>query len=99
MRAVVDGEAVMFGQPGDFCIDELTADDGRARLYIWAKLPGGGFCSLPIAINEKPAESPSWIWDGNGERPTLSPSVWHAPRTAATYEWHGFIRNGRMESC
>ena len=34
----------------------------------------------------------SWEWDGNVERPTLSPSIWAEPPEG----WHGFVRDGRM---
>lgn len=33
-------------------------------------------------------ERPSWIWDGNREAPTLSPSVHHVGH------WHGYLRGG-----
>lgn len=36
---------------------------------------------------------PLWKWDGNTEKPTLSPSL-HLSGT-----WHGFLRSGRFESC
>lgn len=31
---------------------------------------------------------PSWIWDGNRDAPTLSPSVHHIDH------WHGWLKNG-----
>lgn len=35
---------------------------------------------------------PSWIWDGNRERPTFSPSI---NCGSCPGKWHGFIENGR----
>lgn len=37
------------------------------------------------------AERPSWIWDGNRDAPTLSPSVHHVGH------WHGWLRAGMWE--
>lgn len=34
-----------------------------------------------------------WAWDGNVEKPTLSPSV-----KQVTCGWHGWLRNGRWDS-
>lgn len=57
----------------------------------------GCFVRLPVnKAGETPwgaDRSPVWGWDGNEDKPTLTPSVWtHG-------YWHGFIRAGRMESC
>lgn len=73
-------------KPGDFCFDEE-----RNYIYVW--LPG---FSGPDAIRIQKGESPGgriWGWDGNELKPTLTPSI-HAPG-----EWHGFLRNGRLQSC
>lgn len=99
MRLVADDDLVMDGQPGDFFIGDVDVGEGRMQKMMWMKLPGNGYCVLYIGVGAKPDRSPSWQWDGNMSRPTLSPSIWHAPRTGAAYEWHGFVRNGRMESC
>lgn len=50
---------------------------------------GWAYIQIPIG-REKPAQSPSWQWDGNRERPTLSPSI-HTHG-----HWHGWVRNGEM---
>jgi len=39
-------------------------------------------------------ERPSWEWDGNREKPTLSPSI-----LRRACGWHGFLRGGAWESC
>lgn len=89
---------------GDFfyeaCVD---AEADAYLLYIYMILPaqdgGGSACSIPIGIN-KPAEEPSWKWDGNIERPTLTPSVFQAPRSPESrHHWHGFITAGVMVGC
>lgn len=45
---------------------------------------------VPITTGEKQARY--WLWDGNREAPTLSPSI------DIVGEWHGFIRNGKLET-
>lgn len=89
MRRVADSDSVLNGEPGDYAI--YDAADGRK--WISMRLPSKGFCTLPLN------HSNGWQWDGIFELPTLQPSVWHDPRSGSIFEWHGFIRNGRMESC
>lgn len=53
---------------------------------------------VPDPIKERikhgnPPKAHTWSWDGNEEKPTISPSVWLKGR------WHGYFRAGRMESC
>lgn len=73
-------------RPGDFCFD-----DDRYTLYIW--IPG---MSGPDAIRiqkGQPGGARIWGWDGNEDKPTLTPSI------LSPNEWHGYLRNGRLESC
>lgn len=49
-----------------------------------------GHCAV-----EKHGNHPMWTWDGNKEKPTLSPSI---QRTHGC-KWHGFLRAGIFESC
>src|ERR1700755_2440358 len=37
-------------------------------------------------------QKPAWEWDGNKEAPTLSPSINVIGR------WHGYLRNGKLET-
>lgn len=43
------------------------------------------------------ATGEAWGWDGNRQKPTLSPSIWwkdtHRP------QWHGWLQAGRLNSC
>lgn len=82
-----DDDAVLDGPPGSFYITETEA--GKV---MWLKLPDG----VASAINLRPHMAdtgPNWEWDGNEDKPTLTPSVHRVG------SWHGFVRNGRMESC
>lgn len=47
----------------------------------------------------KPCPSPSWAWDGNRERPTLTPSVHHMIGEPPVTHWHGWLRAGVWEAC
>jgi len=79
--------AVIDGPPGSFCF--VTHPDGTRSMCL--QLPDG----MASIIDIRPCNpgGPSWEWDGNEEQPTLSPSVHAIDR------WHGWVRNGRMESC
>ncbi len=73
-------------KPGDFCFD-----DSFTHIYIW--LPG---TSGPDAIQIQrggPGGHRVWGWDGNADKPTLTPSI------HARGEWHGFMTAGRLVSC
>ena len=43
------------------------------------------------SIDHPNADDASWSWDGNEDKPTLSPSL-HAVGI-----WHGYVRNGMVE--
>jgi hypothetical protein len=92
--------------PGDFEIGYVKDGDLRYRMF-WVVLPceGGELHGLPI---NAPGEAlpdgvgrPMWTWDGNEEKPTLTPSVltWRGKVENRQEVWHGFIRAGRAESC
>jgi len=72
------------------------------EIWLWMKLPRqdndeGSPCILPVRPT---SDTPSWGWDGNIERPTLNPSVFHDPRNPASpHHWHGWIRSGQMVGC
>lgn len=91
----VDCRKVVFGgengtgmeRVGDFCFDE----DFR-HIYIW--LPGtSGPAAQSIIRGPAPEDKRVWGWDGNEDKPTLTPSI------LAPNEWHGYMRAGRLESC
>lgn len=74
-------------RPGAF--KYFAADDGLS-------VAGMNFrCPCPCArlttiyfTGHAEANDPSWDWDGNRERPTLSPSL------HAVGHWHGYLRGG-----
>jgi hypothetical protein len=89
MIRVADDDAVHEGAPGSFCIETLES----GQRVMWHKLPDGNGGLLRLRPVVSGDAHPSWEWDGNEEKPTLSPSV-HLPG-----RWHGWFRAGRMVSC
>ena len=44
-----------------------------------------------------PAHGHAWEWDGNEDKPSLSPSI--ACGTPKGSYWHGYMTAGRLEAC
>lgn len=59
-------------------------------------LPGDNYCRLPLD------GSRGWQWDGNREKPTITPSILTSARDTETRQnielWHGWMRAGRLVS-
>ena len=99
------------GKVGDWCFVECKNDNGPF-LMLYLRYPvkeedaildawwpysrakeQGDVVSCPLSGGAHPV----WQWDGNREAPTLSPSILvyngdHSER------WHGFLRNGKLET-
>lgn len=45
------------------------------------------------------ASFPRWSWDGNQERPTLSPSLRFLEGPDSKTHWHGFLCGGVYDTC
>lgn len=73
-------------RPGDFSFSE-----DFDCIYLWMPgMPG------PDAIHiqrGQPGGDRVWGWDGDEDRPTLTPSL-HVPGC-----WHGYLQSGRLQSC
>jgi hypothetical protein len=96
MRAVDTRDPVNIAnmKPGDFfwlVEDPDPAAPGGYRSFC-AKYPDGSFASIPVKPTPPGHVGPSWGWDGNLDKPTLTPSVHHVGH------WHGWVRAGRMVS-
>jgi hypothetical protein len=82
-------------------IDTVQAISGAFEYYTRAGVegPAGMIYGCPCgcgrtgALAFRPAPSPSWHWDGNRDKPTLTPSVHHVGH------WHGWLRAGVWVSC
>lgn len=80
---------VAFGQMervGDF-----TFDPEFRHLYVWLPGVSGPDC---LGIQRgAPGGDRVWGWDGNEDKPTLTPSI------LAPGLWHGYLRAGELQSC
>lgn len=78
--------------PGAFRVDQPDEDGEQA---FWYSCPCGCGRIAPLTVGNgfKPADGPSWAWNGSFETPTLTPSVHHVGH------WHGWLKNGVWESC
>lgn len=70
--------------------------------YIWLLCPSnmnkdGDMVCLPIYKLVKTDDRHSWEWNGNYAEPTLSPSILNYGEKEP--RWHGFLRNGKLETC
>jgi len=76
--------------PGDF----YFKTDERGQRMFCSCLPNGVALHIPLRplIDPKINGGHSWEWDGNQDKPTLTPSV------NVVGIWHGWVRAGRMVS-
>ena len=81
-------------EPGSFYFRDVAPG---AQRFLSCRCPCGcgGLFSLPIGEGVKPAQSPSWHWDGQRERPTLSPSI----KDLGGCRWHGYLQAGVWKPC
>ena len=63
-------------------------DEDSRPVGMLSKCPG---CGHESSMDFKPRPSPSWEWDGNLEKPTLSPSV----NCVGCCQWHGYLVRGK----
>ena len=64
----------------------------RVEQEIYGDEARGEIVHLPIKLGESVATPVFWGWDGNKESPTISPSI------NVIGQWHGWFRNGKLET-
>lgn len=72
-------------------VGDVAFDEDFSHIYIW--LPG---TSGPDAIPIQKGPAPTgrvWGWDGNVEKPTITPSINYQGH------WHGYLEAGFLKSC
>ena len=95
------------GKVGDWCF--VTLKNGDLNLFLRYPVKDDRLGDLPIEeqrgdILRVPVQSSTemvWQWDGNREAPTLSPSILirGGDGNGGRKEyWHGFLRNGKIET-
>lgn len=66
-----------------------TTDPSAVRTMQFQCLKTGKYCgSIRVGFAEKPPGERTWAWDGNFEKPTLSPSI------NCVGCWHGWLQSG-----
>lgn len=85
--------------PGSAHIKTL---DDKSVVFTWV-CPCG--CAAVHFILLNPAVGVhGWQWDGNSERPTLTPSLGMHPKDGGAFDgsgfhWHGHLSKGVFEEC
>jgi hypothetical protein len=81
-------------------IEEVKATAGAFEFFVDRDQKVAGMvyscpcgCGRTGALNFRPHPSPSWEWNGDREKPNLTPSVHHVGH------WHGFLTDGVWRSC
>ena len=76
--------------PGDFA----WSSDFKMMFML---LPGESLPAAGVRVirssEDSQADRPRWVWDGNVEAPTLTPSL-YLPGV-----WHGYLTDGVFKSC
>ena len=72
---------------------EFIGDGGDGKPK-WMRFQCQGYpkaeCMIALRPHQKNSQGASWEWDGNREKPTITPSI------NCANCWHGFIRNGTV---
>ncbi len=71
---------------GSFFIDPPNGEP--TNFFYFCPCGCGVQSALKIGVKFKPAENPSWEWNGLSFEPSLLPSVNHVGH------WHGWLKNG-----
>jgi hypothetical protein len=52
--------------------------------------------TIPVYFSGQPDTEGKWLWDGDTEKPTLSPSIltWDGPQRGTGNCCHSFVTNG-----
>lgn len=82
-------------------VAEIGKDSPPGAAEYWPSGHGFNFrcpCGCKAVGGVRIAGAGAWQWDGNREKPTVSPSVL-LYADANQGHWHGWLRNGIWESC
>lgn len=84
-------------KPGDFAWDfddeRLGGSRGDDEHWLYIHLPGETTRGAIKVKRGAPGGKRVWGWDGNEDKPSLTPSILHLE------VWHGHLINGRLVSC
>jgi hypothetical protein len=86
-------------KPGDFCWGVHNADDPTIVSIILLCPACGTMHRVPVE-NEIADRQYGWKWNGDKDKPTLSPSIFFSNGHGSLNpdcRWHGWLRNGEWE--
>jgi hypothetical protein len=79
---------------GQFC---YVVDSKGTKIGLQSCLPNAGNHGEPnwgsTMFKNHGTKNREWVWDGNVEKPTLSPSIHRVGH------WHGHLKKGYFKSC
>jgi hypothetical protein len=79
-------------EPGDFIWSHHASDGEPANILFVCPCGCGDLTGVPV----RPApQGPHWNWNGDQEKPTLTPSL----QRLDNCKWHGFLTDGEFRSC
>lgn len=77
------------GQRGDWYFS-------REDSYITIRYGDDKFDVVTIPINTGEKKPANWLWDGNKEAPTITPSIRILGGNGQPDRWHGWLRDGQV---
>ena len=86
-------DGTLFPDPGDWCWGPNSDNPKRIVLGV----PGVGTARLEVVKGDDPGTTGVWGWNGDLNAPTLTPSI-DSYGGSENGHWHGFLRNGKLES-
>jgi hypothetical protein len=79
--------------PGSACWVGNQSGDSHAALNFSCPCGCGVVHGVPVCRDVK--VDGAWFWDGNVEKPTLTPSI----QSLSACRWHGFLTSGVFMQC
>lgn len=98
---------MMCVQPGDFYwrvaessdsgMTHRPPKDGERPTHMWFKCDQWRMHCIPIKPEKNENNNASWDWDGDLDKPTISPSIKSSDGNRIL--WHGHIVKGELKPC
>ena len=85
-------------KPGEFFWLRSREDVVTDLLIFLPGDEGGSVAPVPVILGHGALSPTRWGWNGDLEKPTLTPSIWRNQNVGRN-EWHGHLTNGRLVSC
>lgn len=73
----------------------MSSVSGKEHVALEFTCPCGCGRIGAITVSQGQKEQNTWLWDGNVENPTLSPSI----QKTSPCRWHGYLQNGMWVEC